>query len=260
MSLNSENLLSDNNKTKLNNNTLLILKYWYTKCKIYYKCHKLSSFHYKNLNKYLGIPGIFVGIINTATLFTDYQSTNPNFNIINGVLSLLTTSLYTLQNYFELNKIEVTHSKLSSGYHKIATTIEKILMYAKISNLTEINSKIFDNIMTQMEYLQDDAPYIPDKIWKQNNRELKEIISSVINKNNLVNELSSSIIDTDLPNNNENKTNKSKTNESKTNESKTNESKTNESKTNESKTNNSDSNENDGEKCINVIVYDNNSK
>jgi hypothetical protein len=99
-------------------------------------------------------------------------------------------ALTTLQNYFELGKLANTHNKLANGYSKVTHIIEKILMYEKITNNSEINSKLIDSIINQMEFLQQDSPIIPDKIWNKNKKELKNIISVIIN-NNLIDEIQS---------------------------------------------------------------------
>ena len=189
MSNNSENFLSIDNKTKLTDSTRLILKYWYTKCKVYYKCHKQSSYYYDKLNKYMGLPAIFMGIFNTTTIFSNYNSQIQPLSIVNGVLSFIATLLVAMQNHFDLGKLAITHSKLANGYNKITNTIEKILMYEKLSGITEISSKTIDNMMNQMEYLQQDSPIIPDKIWNINKVELKGILSLILNKETIVTEI-----------------------------------------------------------------------
>jgi len=186
----SENIFGYEGKTKINDATRLILKYWYSKCKVYYKCHKESSAYYDSINKYIGVPSILMGVFNTTTLFSNYTALNPTLILVNGTASFIATALTTLQNYFELGKLANTHNKLANGYSKVTLIIEKILMYEKITNNSEINSKIIDSIINQMEFLQQDSPIIPDKIWNKNKKELKNIISVIIN-NNLIDEIQS---------------------------------------------------------------------
>ena len=152
MATNTENLFGTDQKTKINEATKLILKYWYTKCKVYYKCHKASSLYYDRLNKYMGIPTILISIFNTTTIFSNYVKENQPLLIVNGTASFLATILSTMQNYFDLSKLAITHQKLSNGYSKITHTIEKILMLEKITGNDEISSRVIDNIMNQMEY------------------------------------------------------------------------------------------------------------
>ena len=186
----SESIFGYEGKTKINDATRLILKYWYSKCKVYYKCHKESSAYYDSINKYIGVPSILMGVFNTTTLFSNYTALNQTLILVNGTASFIATALTTLQNYFELGKLANTHNKLANGYSKVTHIIEKILMYEKITNNSEINSKIIDSIINQMEFLQQDSPIIPDKIWNKNKKELKNIISVIIN-NNLIDEIQS---------------------------------------------------------------------
>jgi len=186
----SENIFGHDGKTKINDATRLILKYWYSKCKVYYKCHKESSAYYDSINKYIGVPSILMGVFNTTTLFSNYSAQNQTLILVNGTASFIATALTTLQNYFELGKLANTHNKLANGYSKITHIIEKILMYEKITNNSEINSKLIDSIINQMEFLQQDSPIIPDKIWNKHKKELKNIISVIIN-NNLIDEIQS---------------------------------------------------------------------
>jgi len=190
MSSGSDNILLDNSKTKLNDATRMILKYWYTKCKVYYKCHKESSIYYDKLNKYMGIPTVLMGIFNTTTIFSNYVTQNQPLIIINGTASFIATVLSAMQNYFDLGKLTITHSKLANGYNKITNTIEKILMFERLTNMNEISSKTIDNMMNQMEYLHADAPTIPDKIWNKNKVELKNIINIILSNENIAKELS----------------------------------------------------------------------
>jgi len=188
MATNSDNIFLDN-KTRLNNSTRLVLKYWYSKCKIYYKCHKDASHYYDNLNKYMGIPTILMGIFNTTTIFTNYSVQNQNLALITGSASFVATILSTLQNYYDLGKLANNHAKQAAGYSKVVNVIEKILMYEKLTNNNEISSKIIDNIMNQMEFLQQDAPVIPSSIWNKYKNDLKKIISSIINCDTIVNDI-----------------------------------------------------------------------
>jgi len=188
---NSDNILLDNNKTKLNDSTRLILKYWFTKCKIYYKCHKETGHYYDRLNKYMGVPAVLMGIFNTTTIFTNYNAQNQTLALVNGSACFLATILAALQNYFDLSKLANIHTKQSNGYSKIINTIEKILMYEKLTNNDEISSKIIDNIMNQMELLQQDSPNIPGKIWNKYNTQLKSMISVIINSETLISDVAS---------------------------------------------------------------------
>jgi hypothetical protein len=191
MENNSDNftISEKNTKTILNESTRLVLKYWYTKCKVYYKCHKESSIYYDKLNRFMGIPSILVGIFNTTTIFSNLSSTNETLLITNGVASCISTLLVAMQNYYDFGKLATSHLKLANGYNKITATIEKILMFEKLTNINEINSKTIDNIINQMEYLVEDSQPIPDNIWNKNKPQLKNIINIILNNENIFNEL-----------------------------------------------------------------------
>lgn len=188
---NSDNIFIDNTKTKLNDSTKLILKYWYSKCKIFYKCHKDAGHYFDYMNKYMGVPAVLMGIFNTTTIFTNYNAQNQTLSLVNGSACFVATVLSALQNYFDLGKLSNMHSKQANGYSKIVNTIEKILMYERLTNNNEISSKIIDNIMNQMELLQHDSPNIPSRIWKKYNNELKTMVSVIINNDNFVSEIAS---------------------------------------------------------------------
>ena len=181
----NENIFGSETKTQITDSIRLIFKYWYTKCRVYYKCHKEASDHYNKINKYIGIPTILVGIFNTTTIFSNYTTQNQQLMLVNGTASFIATILSSMQNYFELGKLITTHAKLANGYSKITSTIEKILMYEKLTNKTEINSKIIENIINQMEFLSEDAPYVPDKIWNKYKSEIKSIISIIISNQSI---------------------------------------------------------------------------
>jgi hypothetical protein len=186
---NSENFLISDTKTKMSDSTKMVLKYWYTKCRVYYKCHKDTAIRYDKFHKYMGIPTIVVGIFNTTSIFANFTAENTPLLIINGTASFIATVLVTMQNYYDFGKLANIHLKLANGYHKITTTIEKILMYEKLTNLTEIHSKTIDNIMNQMEYLIEDSPPIPDMIWNQYKGELKSVINVILSNENISKEL-----------------------------------------------------------------------
>lgn len=190
MTSNSDNIFIDT-KTRLNDSTKLILKYWYSKCKIFYKCHKDAGHYFDNVNKYMGVPAVLMGIFNTTTIFTNYSMQNQTLTIVNGSACFVATVLSALQNYFDLGKLSNMHTKQANGYSKIINTIEKILMYEKLTNNNEISAKIIDNIMNQMEILQHDSPNIPGSIWKKYNTELKSIISVIINNDSFVSDIAS---------------------------------------------------------------------
>jgi hypothetical protein len=137
----------------------------------------------------MGIPTIVVGIFNTTSIFANFTAENTPLLIINGTASFIATVLVTMQNYYDFGKLANIHLKLANGYHKITTTIEKILMYEKLTNLTEIHSKTIDNIMNQMEYLIEDSPPIPDMIWNKYKGELKNVINIILSNDNITKEL-----------------------------------------------------------------------
>ncbi len=174
--------------TKMNDSIRLILKYWYSKCKVYYKCHKESADYYDKTNKYLGVPAVIVGVFNTTTIFTNYTAQNNALTIINGTASFISTVLTVMQNYFELGKMSSIHGKLANGYNKITHIIEKILMYDRLTNKDEIDSKTIDNILNQMELLTQDSPVIPDFIWNKHKNELKKMVSIIVDKKSIASE------------------------------------------------------------------------
>ena len=186
---NSDNFLISDTKTKISESTKMVLKYWYTKCRVYYKCHKDKAIRYDKLHKYMGIPTIIVGIFNTTSIFANFKADNTPLLLINGTASFIATILVTMQNYYDFGKLANTHLKLANGYHKITTTIEKILMYERLTNITEVHSKTIDNIMTQMEYLIEDSPPIPDMIWNKYKGDLKTVINGILSNANIAKEL-----------------------------------------------------------------------
>lgn len=191
MSENDLNILAqklDKSITKMTEPVRLILKYWYSKCKVYYKCHKESSDHYDKINKYLGVPAVIVGVFNTTTIFSNYTTQNNALTIISGTASFISTVLTVMQNYFELGKLSSIHSKLANGYNKITHLIEKILMYDRLTRRDEIDSKTIDNILNQMELLTQDSPVIPDVIWNKHKSELKQMVSIIVDKKGIASE------------------------------------------------------------------------
>ena len=186
---NSDNFLISDTKTKISESTKMVLKYWYTKCRVYYKCHKDTAIRYDKLHKYMGIPTIIVGIFNTTSIYANYKADNTPLLLINGTASFIATILVTMQNYYDFGKLANTHLKLANGYHKITTTIEKILMYERLTNITEVHSKTIDNIMTQMEYLIEDSPPIPDMIWNKYKGDLKTVINGILSNAIIAKEL-----------------------------------------------------------------------
>jgi hypothetical protein len=175
-SLESPNFKITINNT--NNSSIILLQYWYYKCRIYFKCHKESALYYNNINKYLGLPIIVMGLYNATSLFSNYINQNQVLILTNGGISLLATILSGLQNYFDYSKISNMHLKISNNYNKINHTIQKILMYDKLLKIenNDINQKIVDSIINQIEFLQDDSPIIPDHIWMKYKNEIKQIL------------------------------------------------------------------------------------
>jgi len=190
----NENIFNTETKTHLNDSIRLIFKYWYIKCKVYHKCHREASLYYDKINKYLGIPTILVGLFNTTSILSNYNNQDPTLMIINGTAAFVATVLSTMQNYFDLGKMVNIHSKLANGYSKITSSIEKILMYEKLTNKTEIQSKMIESIINQMEYLSEDVPYVPTYIWNKYKLEIKNIISLIINKDTIKDDLVSATI------------------------------------------------------------------
>ena len=189
--INTESLMRINSNAPLNTSSKLILKYWYSKCKVFYKCHKETSEYLDRINKYMGVPAILVGVFNTTSTFSNYFAQIPYLTLINGAASFIATTLSGLQNYFDLSRLVNTHLKLANGYNKIVHMIEKILVYEKLNETRQVNSQFTDTIINQMEYLQQDAPNIPDFIWNKHKTELKKMVSIIINNKDFVNEIAS---------------------------------------------------------------------
>ena len=189
--INTDTLIKMNSNVTLSTSSKLILKYWYSKCKVFYKCHKETSEYLDRVNKYMGVPAILVGVFNTTSTFSNYFAQIPYLTLINGAASFIATTLSGLQNYFDLSRLVNTHLKLANGYNKIVHMIEKILVYEKLNETRQINSQFTDTIINQMEYLQQDAPNIPDFIWNKHKKELKAMVSIIINNKDFVNEIAS---------------------------------------------------------------------
>jgi hypothetical protein len=189
--INTDTLIKMNSNATLNTSSKLILKYWYSKCKVFYKCHKETSEYLDRVHKYMGVPAILVGVFNTTSTFSNYFAQIPYLTLINGAASFIATTLSGLQNYFDLSRLVNTHLKLANGYNKIVHMIEKILVYEKLNETRQINSQFTDTIINQMEYLQQDAPNIPDFIWNKHKKELKAMVSIIINNKDFVNEIAS---------------------------------------------------------------------
>jgi hypothetical protein len=200
---------NDDTKTKMTDSIRMILRYWYAKCKVFYKCHKESCVYYDKVNKYLGIPAVVVGVFNTTTIFTNYLTPNQALTLVIGSASFISTILTIMQNYFDLSKISNTHGKLANGYNKITHIIEKILMFDKLSNTNEIQSNLINNILNQMETLQQDSPSIPDDIWNKHKKELKNMVSVIINNKGIINDFSSFLTKSDTSHEDEKNTPKS---------------------------------------------------
>jgi hypothetical protein len=189
--INTDTLIKMNSNATLNTSSKLILKYWYSKCKIFYKCHKETSEYLDRVHKYMGVPAILVGVFNTTSTFSNYFAQIPYLTLINGAASFIATTLSGLQNYFDLSRLVNTHLKLANGYNKIVHMIEKILVYEKLNETRQVNSQFTDTIINQMEYLQQDAPNIPDFIWNKHKTDLKKMVSIIINNKDFVNEIAS---------------------------------------------------------------------
>ena len=189
--INTDTLIKMNSNATLNTSSKLILKYWYSKCKVFYKCHKETSEYLDRVHKYMGVPAILVGVFNTTSTFSNYFAQIPYLTLINGAASFIATTLSGLQNYFDLSRLVNTHLKLANGYNKIVHMIEKILVYEKLNETRQVNSQFTDTIINQMEYLQQDAPNIPDFIWNKHKTDLKKMVSIIINNKDFVNEIAS---------------------------------------------------------------------
>jgi len=189
--INTDTLIKMNSNATLSTSSKLILKYWYSKCKVFYKCHKETSEYLDRIHKYMGVPAILVGVFNTTSTFSNYFAQIPYLTLINGAASFIATTLSGLQNYFDLSRLVNTHLKLANGYNKIVHMIEKILVYEKLNETRQINSQFTDTIINQMEYLQQDAPNIPDFIWNKHKTELKKMVSIIINNKDFVTEIAS---------------------------------------------------------------------
>jgi hypothetical protein len=183
--------LKINGSTKFNDSTRLILKYWYTKSKIYFKCHRESAIYYDNINKFMGVPAVITGVFNTTAIFSNYSAANKELMIFNGFTSFVSTVLIGLQNYYDFGRIINIHSKLANGYNKLVHLIEKILIYEKLNlnGADVIDQKVIENIINQMEYLNQDNVNIPDTIWKKHSNELKKMVEILINDKNFFNEI-----------------------------------------------------------------------
>ena len=72
--INTDTLIKMNSSATLNTSSKLILKYWYSKCKVFYKCHKETSEYLDRINKYMGVPAILVGVFNTTSIFSNYSN------------------------------------------------------------------------------------------------------------------------------------------------------------------------------------------
>lgn len=149
-----------------------LIKRWSKLSKTYSLMHSLTSQHYSKLDKRLGIPTVILGAITASSIFgtaVDDQYTVYR-TYLNGVLTLLLTTLTGVNRFLGIDEKKVKHTTASSKYNKISMDIDTLLSFPRDEREKSPNEFI-NHIKTLIQNLREDSPDIPT--W---------IISGYINK------------------------------------------------------------------------------
>jgi len=146
-----------------------LLNMWYQKCKLFYHCHRDTSYYYTRLNRSLEIPIIIINIFNTTSLFATYQDIHGIYVLSIAILSLLSTILNGLKVYFIFNIQAIKHHRLMIEYSRITHSIEKILILIKNNHKYKVDQAMVDSILTLIEHAREEYIHFPDFIWKKYN-------------------------------------------------------------------------------------------
>jgi len=153
----------------MDQNNINLLHMWYQKCKLFYNCHRDTSYYYTRLNRSLEIPIIIINIFNTTSLFATYQDIHGIYVLSIAILSLLSTILNGLKVYFIFNIQAIKHQRLMIEYSRIIHSIEKILILIKNNHKYKVDQTMVDSILTLIEHAREEYIHFPEFIWNKYN-------------------------------------------------------------------------------------------
>jgi hypothetical protein len=157
----------------MDENNIKLLLMWYQKCKLFYHCHRDTSYYFINLNRALEIPVIIIHVFNTTSLFATYQDIRGIYVLCIAILSLSSTILSALQTYFAFNILAIKHNRLMIEYSRIIHSIEKIIILIKNNNKYKTDQTMIDSILTLIEHAREEYIHFPEFIWNKYNKKFQ---------------------------------------------------------------------------------------
>ena len=168
----------------MSQNETELLKRWFEVCTNYSALHYTAFCYYKKLNYAMMIPiMILTTFSGTFNMIISFHSSTIYFNLILGILGLLSGMLSSIYNFLEIPHLQEQHSMYSTHFEKFARTIEMELVLFKNDTKTYNSLGEFVKIIkTEIDILIDNGPYIPHHIVSCDNFNTQNISKCSLNQ------------------------------------------------------------------------------
>jgi len=147
-----------------------LLKDWYLRLRFVQFAHYESAKAFEHLNYWIGIPTVFSSAFVGTSVFASLgKSVDTKFQIVVGLVSILTAVLSSLQTFLRFSERAEKHRIAAARSGALRRELEEILIMGET-----ITKEITTCLRKEINRLSEEAPHIPARIWSRRKEVLEE--------------------------------------------------------------------------------------
>jgi hypothetical protein len=146
-----------------------VLRVWYRRLRESQSTHYEAAKACERMNYWLGIPVVILSsLVGTSVFASLGESVNDGVQIFVGLVSVAAATLASVQTFLQFSERAAKHRAVAARYGALRREIEETLTAGQ--NVTQ---EVLTPLREEIDRLADDAPGIPERIWKKARRNVE---------------------------------------------------------------------------------------
>jgi hypothetical protein len=147
-----------------------LLEDWHLRLRFVQFAHYESAKSFEHLNYWIGVPAaLFSAFVGTSVFASIGKTVDARFQIVVGLVSVLTTVLSSVQTFLRFSEKAENHRVAAARYGALRREVEEILTVGE-----NITKDIITPLRREIDKLAEEAPHIPSRIWSRRKGVVKE--------------------------------------------------------------------------------------
>lgn len=141
-----------------------VLEDWLTGVRVLTVGHYAAAKHFEECHRNLGVPVIVLSTIVGTAVFASIQSSPAVWaQALVGFLSLSAAILSGLQTFLGYSQLAEKHKRAAVNYSQLRRELDEFCAYPPAK---DERKPFLDDFRKRWDVLEQDAPTIPDKVYK----------------------------------------------------------------------------------------------